>query len=33
LTDVDRVMSQEQQGPISQPTDGEYKIILAGCAA
>jgi len=30
LTDVDRVMSQEQQGPISQPTDGEYKIILPG---
>jgi len=30
LTDVDRVMSQEQQGPISHSTDGEYKIILPG---
>src|SRR2546422_3777578 len=30
VADVDRVVSQEQQGPVGHTTDAEYKIILPG---
>ena len=30
VDDVERVVSQEEQGPAGPPTDGEYKVILPG---